>query len=72
MNLQSIITCPECGVQKMETMPIDACVHFYQCESCKSILRPKQGDCCVYCSYGTVRCPSMQSDVTIQGKVKHE
>jgi rubredoxin len=72
MNLQSIITCPECGVQKMETMPIDACVHFYQCESCKSILRPKKGDCCVFCSHGTVRCPSIQSGETIQGKMKDE
>jgi hypothetical protein len=25
------------------------------------ILKPKQGDCCVYCSYGTVKCPPMQA-----------
>jgi hypothetical protein len=23
-------------------------------------LRPKQGDCCVFCSYGTVPCPPVQ------------
>ena len=56
----SAITCPNCGHKKIETMPTDACQFFYQCENCKTTLRPKQGDCCVYCSYGTIKCPSMQ------------
>ncbi|KAB2963413.1 GDCCVxC domain-containing (seleno)protein [Zoogloea sp.] len=66
MILLSLITCPECGFQKLETMPIDSCVHFYECASCKIILKPKTGDCCVFCSYGTVRCPSQQQ--TYQSK----
>jgi hypothetical protein len=28
------------------------------------LLRPKSGDCCVYCSYGTNRCPPMQQSGT--------
>lgn len=60
--LQSTITCPECGHVKEETMPTDACQWFYECEDCKSVLRPKQGDCCVFCSYGTNKCPPMQAD----------
>ncbi|MFN3345444.1 MAG: GDCCVxC domain-containing (seleno)protein [Chloroherpetonaceae bacterium] len=62
MNIirQSVITCPECGYQKEETMPEGACQYFYECENCKKVLKPKQGDCCVYCSYGTVKCPPMQ------------
>ena len=56
----SILTCPVCGFQKEETMPTDACQFFYQCESCHSILKPKPGDCCVFCSYGTEKCPSKQ------------
>ena len=56
----SYITCPECGHQKEETMPADACQFFYECENCKKVLKPKQGDCCVYCSYGTVACPPIQ------------
>ena len=24
------------------------------------LLKPKAGDCCVYCSYGTVACPPIQ------------
>jgi hypothetical protein len=58
--LNSTITCPECGHRKDETMPIDACAWFYECEHCQAVLRPKPGDCCVYCSYGTNRCPPMQ------------
>jgi len=59
--LQSTITCPECGHKKEETMPADACQYFYECENCEKVLKPKQGDCCVYCSYGTVKCPPIQA-----------
>ena len=58
--LESTITCPKCGYQKEETMPTDACQWFYECESCKTLLKPLHGDCCVFCSYGDVKCPSMQ------------
>lgn len=60
MKLESIITCPVCGSKKQETMPTDACQFFYECGNCKSVLRPKPGDCCVFCSYGTESCPSKQ------------
>lgn len=58
--LQSVITCPVCDYKKEETMPTEACQFFYDCENCKTVLRPKAGDCCVYCSYGTAKCPSKQ------------
>lgn len=60
-TLESTITCPACGHQKQETMPTDACVYFYECESCHTRLKPAQGDCCVYCSYGSVKCPPIQA-----------
>jgi hypothetical protein len=41
-------------------MPVDACQWYYECQHCHAVLRPKQGDCCVYCSYGTVPCPPVQ------------
>src|ERR1051326_5960220 len=56
----TIITCPNCGYTKEETMCANACQFFYQCENCKAIIRPKPGECCVYCSYGTVKCPPVQ------------
>ena len=60
-NAKTSITCPHCGFAKEETMPIDACVYFYTCEKCKIILKPQEGDCCVFCSYGDVKCPPIQS-----------
>jgi hypothetical protein len=59
--LQSIIHCPSCGEKREETMPTDACQYFYECTGCKILLRPKPGDCCVFCSYGTVACPPIQA-----------
>ena len=58
--LRSVITCPVCGFQKEERMPLDACVFFYECNNCKIRLKPKEGDCCVFCSYGTIKCPPKQ------------
>ena len=60
--LKSTITCPECGYKKEEKMPTNACQFFYDCENCKTLIRPKQGDCCVFCSYGTVKCPPIQEN----------
>jgi hypothetical protein len=57
---KSVITCPHCGHKKEEDMPMDACQYFYECENCKAVIKPRHGDCCVYCSYGTVKCPPMQ------------
>jgi len=58
--LNSIITCPRCGTKKEETMATDSCLFFYECTSCKQLLKPKTGDCCVFCSYGNVSCPPIQ------------
>lgn len=59
--LESEITCPHCGHTKKEIMPTNACQYFYTCENCKQVLKPKKGDCCVYCSYGSVKCPPIQA-----------
>jgi hypothetical protein len=59
--LESVLTCPQCGHAKAEVMPTDACQFFYECEQCKAVLRPLAGDCCVFCSYGSVKCPPVQA-----------
>ena len=58
--LQSTITCPACGTTAQETMPTDACMYFYECAGCRQLLKPLAGDCCVFCSYGSVKCPPIQ------------
>jgi hypothetical protein len=59
--LESTLTCPHCGAARRESMPTDACQFFYECGACHALLRPKAGDCCVFCSYGDVKCPPMQA-----------
>jgi hypothetical protein len=61
MITQCVVTCPDCGFAKGEAMPTDACRFFYQCEGCGAVLRPKTGDCCVFCSFGSVPCPPIQA-----------
>ncbi|MDX1639867.1 MAG: GDCCVxC domain-containing (seleno)protein [Balneolaceae bacterium] len=57
----STITCPECGTQTPEIMPDDACVYFWDCPNCGQHLQPEHGDCCVFCSYGSIPCPPRQA-----------
>lgn len=59
-TVEAVLTCPACGHRASETMPVDACVFFWQCPHCEQRLRPKEGDCCVFCSYGDTPCPSVQ------------
>ena len=61
-ELESVITCPHCGFAKRERMPTDACQFFYECSGCGTRLKPKPGDCCVFCSYGSVPFPPVQMD----------
>ena len=60
LTLRSIITCPNCGFEREETMLTDACTWYWECPQCKQLIKPKAGDCCVYCSYGSVPCPPNQ------------
>jgi hypothetical protein len=62
VRTRSTLTCPHCGLQTTETMPTDACLYFHECPGCKTLLKPKPGDCCVFCSYGDVLCPPKQAN----------
>ncbi|ESR24618.1 GDCCVxC domain-containing (seleno)protein [Lutibaculum baratangense] len=66
-TLESTITCPRCGHSRTETMPTAACQFFYDCSDCGAVLRPLEGDCCVYCSYGSLPCPPVQ-EAQLSGK----
>ncbi|WP_096526934.1 GDCCVxC domain-containing (seleno)protein [Candidatus Nitrosoglobus terrae] len=59
--LKSILTCPHCNFAKQEIMPTDSCQFYYECDNCKALLRPNPGDCCVFCSFGSVLCPPIQA-----------
>ena len=60
IKTHSTITCPVCGHRAILKMPEDSCQIFYECPNCKTLLKPIMGDCCVFCSYGDVKCPPVQ------------
>ncbi len=62
VELKSVLTCPRCGQRCAERMPEDACLYYYECTACAELLKPLPGDCCVFCSYGSVPCPPVQRD----------
>jgi len=62
IELKTRLTCPECGHAHQVTMSETSCTIVHECESCQAVLKPREGDCCVYCSYGTVPCPSIQRE----------
>lgn len=66
---QSTVTCPHCGHTEVETMPVDACQWAYDCRACGTVLTPKHGDCCIFCSYGSVPCPPVQEAAGCAGAV---
>ena len=59
-DLKTTIKCPECDFEKEETMPTNSCQFFYKCTKCGVTLKPKDGDCCVFCSYADKKCPPKQ------------
>lgn len=65
MPAEATITCPKCGVASTATMPDDACVYFHACPGCQALLRPREGDCCVFCSYGDHRCPPKAAELSV-------
>ncbi len=58
--LHSMLTCPNCDFRQELIMPREACQFFHVCSGCREMLKPKEGHCCIFCSYGSVPCPPMQ------------
>lgn len=56
----SEITCPKCHFTKQEKLPTKYCLFEYSCTNCNAQLTPENGDCCVFCTYGSYKCPSIQ------------
>ncbi|HEY8138937.1 MAG TPA: GDCCVxC domain-containing (seleno)protein [Methylocystis sp.] len=54
------MTRPVCGHAETLTMALDSSQIRHDCAACGAALKPKPGDCCVFCSCGDVPCPPMQ------------
>ena len=66
MRTKTKLTCPECGSAQEVEMPMNACQFFYECVDCKASITAKAGDCCVFCSYADVPCPSKQLEQQVE------
>jgi len=68
--LKSTLTCPECKHSKEEIMPINACQWYYECEKCRTLLRPKHGGCSLDSYYRQLEESAMlpASDKNVSGK----
>lgn len=44
-------------------MPQDSSLWYYKCKGCEQSLMPKRGECCIFCSYGTIVCPPIQEAI---------
>jgi len=62
---KSTITCPFCRGMTTETIPITYSLLVWKCPNGDRVLRPKEGDCYVLCSYGDSPCLSNQKEKEI-------
>jgi hypothetical protein len=56
----TVMTCPVCRSKVREKMSSEAPRRVYHCPNCLAWLSTKKGDHCIYDSYGSVKCPSVQ------------
>ncbi|WP_370629127.1 GDCCVxC domain-containing (seleno)protein [Polynucleobacter sp. 15G-AUS-farblos] len=63
MNLSSKITCPHCNATEVLSIPKGSSQHLYRCMMCSAILKPKSGDCCIFCSFGDLDCSSAERNL---------
>jgi len=60
--LEAMITCPRAASRSRTKRPMPPI--FLRLHGLWHLLRPKSGDCCVFCSYGSVPCPPIQAGET--------
>lgn len=68
---ESVITCPECGAEAEEELH-EGRHAMYECLVCGAVLRPRRGEHCVFCSYGSARCLEAQREreAAVAGRVR--
>ena len=54
------LTCPECGAHETLEMSPTEKMRIYECATCEEIVQTNEGECCVHCQYGEVKCPEVQ------------
>lgn len=57
---KNTLTCPKCGLKQNVKMLALEIASVYQCNACNQVIKSNADECCVYCQYGDVKCPSEQ------------
>ncbi|WP_285896681.1 GDCCVxC domain-containing (seleno)protein [Polynucleobacter corsicus] len=57
------ITCPDCCGQETLEISQGYSQHLYRCPSCSTILKPRSGDCCIFCSFGSQDCSNAEQNL---------
>jgi hypothetical protein len=55
-----LIKCPHSGKEHKAPMPSSGRKMAMSCPHCNKIMFKKQDSCCVFCSYGIIKCPVEQ------------
>ena len=59
--LESVLTCPRCGFAGNHAhgrLPV-----LLRVQQLQGAAAPNPGDCCVFCSFGSVKCPPIQQQL---------
>jgi len=67
--LETMLKCPHCSVEQRATMPVSGMKMAQDCRFCNETMIAKQGSCCVFCSYGIIKCPDAQYKELLLEKV---
>lgn len=60
VETKTILTCPYCEGSHEIEMPTNYCQIVFVCTVCGKKITPKEGDCCIFCSYADRKCPPEQ------------
>jgi hypothetical protein len=67
VEIEAKLTCPHCNKTYEVEMPLNYCRILFNCDACNQDIIPKEGDCCIFCSYADKKCPPLQI-----GEIKFE
>jgi hypothetical protein len=62
-SINSVITCPHCEASELLQIPAGSSQRFYRCQACDGILKIQSGDCCIFCSFGSIGCTSSEQNL---------
>jgi hypothetical protein len=60
VKIETILSCPYCGKQQRVFMSLSGVKSSLYCFFCEQKIFSKDGVCCVFCSYGSAKCPVAQ------------